>query len=272
MTTQYTPTPTQWKYIPVPPGMRDNPIMQSIHAHDREGVTHCSPNEIVPEDVQNRLMALDDTMTRAYFEIGDIANELIQYAPQFAQDTHKVVTEQDVFNAVGLYCHRSGRTVRYYAETAEFYTADVRSEFDILPFSHFVVARSFGLRWRDVLEFARDNPAMGEDRLRQQFEMSLNVEQEQRAAFESQYAEIADVVTSKIDSMPPEVFEKEGVRKPRSTNALLLSHLSNLLDDLDKLRANVQDEVRRDEIGSLCKDVRRLIAEVRRDLSPRDVL
>lgn len=277
MTSDYTPTATQWKYIPVPKGMEDSPIIKSLHAPIRmpkveEEIIHCSPNEIVPEDVQNRLMAIDDTMTRAYFEIGDIANELIQYAPQVTKDQHKVITEQDVFNAVGVFCHRSGRTVRYYAETAEFYAQDVRVEFDILPFSHFVVARSFGLRWRDVLEFARDNPTMSEERLRQQFVMTLNVEKEQRKAFESQYAEIADVVLSKIDSEPPKNLDTEGVRKVRSTNSLLLSRLSSLVDILQKLHGDVSDVERKARIAGVLAEVRDIIFDIQKDLGVYDIM
>src|SRR4030042_1131772 len=85
-----------------------------------------SMSDIIPEEYQMRLMALDDAMSRCYWEIGDIADEIIRNinTVQMAK-TGKYVTNKDVFDAIGFFCHRSGRTVRYYHEIAKFFGVDV---------------------------------------------------------------------------------------------------------------------------------------------------
>ena len=76
------------------------------------------------------------------------------------------VTQDRIFNAIGNFCGKSGRTVRYYAETAGFYPRLVRDEFDVLPFSFFVFARYEGDNWRNVLEFALLRPEISLDALK----------------------------------------------------------------------------------------------------------
>lgn len=111
-------------------------------------------NDIVPMNVQNKLIHWREVFKMGYFDIGDIANVLILRAAQLGF----TITQQRIFDAVGRFCDKTGRTVRYYAETALFYTEEAREEFEMLPFSHFVFARQLGARWREVLEYSAEHP------------------------------------------------------------------------------------------------------------------
>lgn len=116
-------------------------------------ITETPYRDIVPDEYQNILIQIRDSMTRSYFEIGDIANAIILMNSKSGFR----VTEQRIFDAVGRFCGKSGRTVRYYAETAAFYSPEVRSDYETVDFSIFVFARSLGSRWKEVLDFAQDN-------------------------------------------------------------------------------------------------------------------
>lgn len=124
-----------------------------------------SDNDIVPDDYQNQLIHWRDLFVDGYFAIGDIANRLVRRSAEMGFP----VTDKRVYKAVGRFCGKSPRTVRYYAETSAFYPEEVRDEFDMLPFSHFVFARSTGEQWREVLEFGADDPDCTLERLRYEF-------------------------------------------------------------------------------------------------------
>lgn len=123
-------------------------------------------SDIIPEDMQNKLMYWRDMFRVAQFDIGDDVAEIIESCARRGIDA----THERIFSAVGRYCGKSSRTVRYYYETAIFYGAEARQEFDMLPFSHFVLARSFGVNgWREVLEYSTLYPSMSVDALKAVF-------------------------------------------------------------------------------------------------------
>lgn len=118
----------------------------------------------LPEDIQNSLLYWRDKFKQGYFEIGDVAAEVIK---AFVKEGY-VVTNQEVFNEIGRFCGKSGRTIRYYYETATFFPYNVRQRFHNLPFSHFVLARSMD-NWEAVLEYAQDHAYQSEEQLRAHF-------------------------------------------------------------------------------------------------------
>lgn len=122
-------------------------------------------SDIVPESYQNVLIQIRDAMTKSYFTIGDISNNLII----MNSESGFQITEQRIFDAVGRYVGKSGRTVRYYSETAAFYPESIRTEFEVLPFACFVFARSMNGKWREVLEFAVENIGASLDYIRYVF-------------------------------------------------------------------------------------------------------
>ena len=113
-------------------------------------VKFVSDADIVPDEYQMVLLQYADVYKYAAFDIGDIANLLINMAASKGFG----VTVARVYEAVGRFCDKSGRTVRYYAEAAAFYPKSVRNEYDMLPFSHFSFARRVGDGSRVVLEYA----------------------------------------------------------------------------------------------------------------------
>ncbi len=128
-----------------------------------------SDADIVPEPYQMRLMMWRDEFTRGYFEIGDIANEIVLLNIK----TGMRVEHAQLYSAVGRFCGKSGRTVRDYAEIASFFPEDVRKEYDMLPFSHFRFAKSCGPKWKDVLERSMLNPDSSEEKLSYEFSVAV---------------------------------------------------------------------------------------------------
>lgn len=124
-----------------------------------------SDADIVPDDLQNELIHYRDLRRKNSFAIGDIANQLVERSAYLGFP----VTDQRVFQAVGRYCDLRPRTVRYCAETSAFFDERVREEYDMLPFSHFVFARSLDTRWQEVLEYSAVHPGISVDYLRYVF-------------------------------------------------------------------------------------------------------
>lgn len=114
-----------------------------------------SDNDLIPDEVQERLIYLRDIDREISFEIGDIANNAIRSVA--AKDI--LVPDQRIFEAIGNFCGRRPRTVRYYYETARFYDQEARKKYDILSFSHFVAARTYGDDgWESFLELSMLHP------------------------------------------------------------------------------------------------------------------
>lgn len=122
-------------------------------------------SDLVSQTNQEKLIFWMDVFRAGQFDIGDIAIEEITRNAQ----RHKPATQERVFKAVGRFCGKTSRTVRYYYETALFYPESVRREFNMLPFSHFVFARYLGSTWRECLEWASLQPDCTEKRLRFEF-------------------------------------------------------------------------------------------------------
>ena len=127
-----------------------------------------SDKDIVPEEYQNRLMYWRDRFTQGCFDIGDMANELIRRS---AERGFKV-PDKRIYKAVSRFCARQPRTIRYYSETSSFFLKEIRDEFDVLPFSFFVFARSCGADWRKVLEHASTQPDISLSALRYYFTLT----------------------------------------------------------------------------------------------------
>lgn len=136
---------------------------------------HASYTDIVSDADQVELHSISESMTEFQFRIGDIAARISQEASiqgfrvkrhELSRERDVYVTQQQIDDAVGHFCHREGRTVRYYREVAQFYPPNARAEFASsgleysLDFKFFVMARSFRDQWRDVLEYAINNPQL----------------------------------------------------------------------------------------------------------------
>lgn len=116
--------------------------------------TRLRDNEIVDENRRMILEAVRDTITASCFLIGDIANEIIFDSAE----AQLQATVREIYKAVGRYCGKSARTVRYYAEAAAFFPQEIRKEYENVPFSHFVFAKQMRERCLDVLEYSARTP------------------------------------------------------------------------------------------------------------------
>jgi len=126
---------------------------------------HFTNKQIVSEEYQNQLMYWRDMFRIGQFNIGDIANDvIIDCAMRGIAVNHDRIDE-----AIGSFCGKTGRTVRYYRETAGFFPKEIRRKYDMLPFSHFVFARTMGKRWEEVLDYAAHAPNMTEKGLQAHF-------------------------------------------------------------------------------------------------------
>ena len=107
---------------------------------------------IIPPDVISELIFIGESASECSFRVGDITNECIRLNELAEND----ITHQLVYSAVGAFCGKASRTVRYYAEVAERFPGYVRTEYEPLSFSHFAFAMKYK-NWDDILEFAMAN-------------------------------------------------------------------------------------------------------------------
>lgn len=128
-----------------------------------------SSSNLIEEDDQSRLIELRDVLRDSYLEIGDITNKYI--TGNFINDTG--ITSNAIYGAIGALIGKSARTIRYYAEVSAFYyDKDVRSEYNILPFSFLAYAKTRADDWKKVLEYALENPGITKKKLVEVAEMS----------------------------------------------------------------------------------------------------
>jgi hypothetical protein len=109
-----------------------------------------SYTRIVPEEIQNELLAIRDSSKNQSFRLGDICGEV----RQFCEANKIIASDADLHSAVGSFAGKASRTIREYQHLAEFFPASIREEYAILSYDHFRVAATFGGGWMPVLEWA----------------------------------------------------------------------------------------------------------------------
>lgn len=127
--------------------------------------TNVKNSDIIPEDVQNELMMWRDVFRAGGFAIGRIAVDVIADVASRGL----VVEQERIFKAIGFYCGKSARTIRYYYETVVFYPDDIGADYPTLPFSYFVFARTLKSRWKEVLDYAAENQHVPLEGLKHRF-------------------------------------------------------------------------------------------------------
>ncbi len=202
----------------------------SPHARAREDADFISDTDLVPDEIQGELIGWRDAFTAGSFRIGDIANTLVLKAAE----NGFIVTNVRVFEAVGKFCGRAARTVRYYAETASFFPKEIRDEFDVLPFSHFVFSRSHGDKWRDVLVFATEHPEATLSELTNRYAVNEQIIREpshDNSAQDQSYRDaLYEAADMDISSISREVSQDNGRR------ASCLNLVGDTLSILDRLQ------------------------------------
>lgn len=109
-----------------------------------------SYGSMVPDKLQSELIQIRDDMTRAYWRIGDICQEVKDYLLFNEQD----FTMDSIYSAVGAFVGKPSRTVREYYSLARFYPEEIREQFSVLAFDHFRHASRFGEKSIQILQWA----------------------------------------------------------------------------------------------------------------------
>jgi hypothetical protein len=161
-----------------------------------------SDKDIVPDNIQDELIMIRSRHTMDYFRIGDIANDLLMQSAK----TGMKVTAQRVHKAIGRYCGKRPRTVRYYAENAAFFSPATRDKYDMLPFSFFDFARTFGGQWEGILDWAALHPEYSMPQLQFEFSMSKITSHVNKELEE--FSEDSPVIISDQDGILWETYAK----------------------------------------------------------------
>lgn len=221
--------------------------------------THrASINDIVPDEYQQKLMQIDITMTQCYWLIGDIASDLVnQVNYSRARECGKIISKQDIFEAIGFFCHRTGRSVRYYYECAWFFSPEVRKRYDV-PFNIYAIAR-WADNWEMVLQMAEQNPMWSAEHVKQEYYKTM---QEPMAEWPKR-EKIVDP-GAEVPADEEEVQEGESASKYKQ---IILSKLDHTLDELrlavDRIPLPTPIRVR---IGEVLIDIEDIQTEIRREM------
>jgi len=111
-------------------------------------------SRLIPKSYLEDLIQLREEMTMSYWKIGDITNAIITMSVANKMPIEKM----KVYQAVGSVVGKADRSVRLYSYLASFYPPDIRKLYEVLPYSHFVVACQYkgGSEWEEVLNKALD--------------------------------------------------------------------------------------------------------------------
>ena len=91
---------------------------------------------IVPDELQNALIAIEGANTLNSWRIGDIAILVFAYV----QQNQFQVTDEAVYSAVAAFCGKKARTIREYRHLSKFYPLEIREAYGMLSYAHFRVA------------------------------------------------------------------------------------------------------------------------------------
>jgi len=109
-------------------------------------------NLVIPDEFQADLLHLRDLHTAIQFRVGDITCRIIEHNAM-----HQVlIPKMSIYKAVGSFFGKSSRSIRVYAQVAEFFPPEIREAYTVLAFEHFRVACSMGEKWRQVLDWSLD--------------------------------------------------------------------------------------------------------------------
>lgn len=109
-----------------------------------------SYNDVIPQNLQNELLAIRDNLSQNFWDIGDIALMVCNYV----DDNEMMVSRDFVWGAVGAFVGLSARTIREYARVARFYDYEIRKKYDVLTFSHFAMAARYPDKCYEILDYA----------------------------------------------------------------------------------------------------------------------
>lgn len=221
-----------------------------------------SINDIVPEEYQQKLMEIDITMTQCYWLIGDICVDLVRSVNRKrAQEMGKYISKVDIFGAVGYFCHRTARSVRYYYECAWYFPVEVRKKYDV-PFNIYAEAR-WVKDWELLLKIAEENPQWSAEHVRAYYYEQIGEDPPRRPKHET--VNIGTETETSELPMPEGEEEWRGQAQARF-KSVLLSKLDHTVDDLrgvlDRIPLPTELRVR---IGEVILEIQDIGMQIRRE-------
>lgn len=104
----------------------------------------------IPDEMRDILSSLASRWRADRWAVGDITNGIKAYVVQnrvvaSMEDIHLFVSEL-------LNSELRPRTVRYYARMSEFFSPEIREQYENMPHSHFALALQYESHWKEILE------------------------------------------------------------------------------------------------------------------------
>jgi len=213
-----------------------------------------SIDSIVPIDYQNRLMEVDFVLSNCYFLIGDIATDLVNSVNRTrSQELGKLISKTDIFEAVGFFCHRSARAVRFYYEAASHFPPEIRNKYDV-PFNVYGIAR-WVKQPELLLQLASENPMWSAEKVRAEYYKQIGEEVPVRES-----KEVPDSGAELEQELPESTAPSMGFK------TVLLSKLDHTVDDLREIIVKIPLPVStRKRIGDVIYEIIDIEGEIRRE-------
>jgi hypothetical protein len=155
----------------------------------------------------------------------------------------------EVYKAVAIMLEQeySARTVRDYSAIAGFFNEQYRQSYDLLPFSHFRFARSFGERCIEVLDYSlavtheNDRPPSVEF-LEMKFNPQASLPEDAPPEQDRVYQDDTDLVSQEITVNKALSALRQGVRILKLQEPVK-SLVEGLLDELENVLQPMLDKI-----------------------------
>lgn len=218
-------------------------------------------NDIIPEEYQQKLMAIDTTLNKCFWMIGDITEDLLHSINrERASEAGLYITQQDIFEAVGFFCHRTARSIRHYWEIAHYFPGDIRNKYDA-SFTAFTEARWVS-NWELFLQIADENPMWSVERVRVEYHERTGEERKYRVEREGHQA-----VEKEEPELPEDGEAWSGDGSKRRFKDVLLGKLERTVDELRYVARKIPmpDDIQM-QISDVILDIENISLAIRREI------
>lgn len=212
-----------------------------------------SINDIVPLEYQDQLMALDSTLSSCFWQVGDIADILINSVNrERSAELGKLISDTDIFYAIGYFCHRTARTVRRYYECSRYFSPITRAKYNV-SYNVYVYARWVS-DWELMLRLSDENPQLSAESVRNLYYETIGEKVPVR-----EKAEVLETGSADI--------KETGSAEVPKYKAVLLSKLDHTVDDLRSVldRIPLPTSVRA-RIGAVLLEISDIMLMIRREV------
>ena len=174
-------------------------------------------HKIIPDGERSIVIARGQRLSDDKWWFGDRSNKWAK----LALESGEKLTREDSNRALSQDSGVPIRTLRHYADHARFFDPEIRAEFEILPFSHFTIAKQYGEQWYKILNtstvyFEEYGKLPTADYLRWKFseqakpilELDEQLRERTRETFEQEYLlEMPSIETGYIELDTPQASE-----------------------------------------------------------------